>query len=83
MLILLSLFGRFFHYDKNVMVWTIGFTVAAAALEVPRVGGILPGVAAWTKGWLPLYSLGLGWVAPAALGLAIGFILRARGRKTA
>ena len=83
-LILLSLFGRFFDYDKRVMCWTIGFTAIAAALEVPRVAGAaaLKGIADWAAGWLPLYSVGLGWVVPAAIGLAIGFILRA-SRKAA
>ena len=83
-LILLSLFGRFFDYDKRIMRWTIGFTAIAAALEIPRVAGAaaLKGIADWAAGWLPLYSVGLGWVVPAAIGLAIGFILRA-SRKAA
>lgn len=82
-LILLSLFGRFFDYDRNVMQWTIGFTVAASALEIPRVGGfeILNGIKDWTASWLPMYNVGLSWVLPALLGLIIGFAIRLSGKK--
>ena len=73
-LILLSLFGRFFDYNRSVMGWTIGFTVAAAALEIPRVAGVaaLDCITEWAAGWLPMYGIGLGWVIPAAIGLVIG-----------
>ena len=36
----------------------------------------LTGLLTWVRGNVPLFSLGLGWILPAALGLAVGLILR-------
>ena len=51
------------------------FTVAAAILELCRVVGFQP-VAdpAWQL--LSFYTYGLGWMIPAALGFALGMILK-------
>ena len=79
-LILLSLFGRFFGYDGHVFRWTIGFTVAAAVFDLLKVSGVaaVQGIVEWVSGWLPLYGVGLGWVVPAVLGLIVGMIRRGK-----
>lgn len=76
-LILLGLFGRFFHHAKGVYQWTMGFTLCAAVLELGRVVGI-PAVMELAGRFLPLYSYGLGWVLPAAVGFVVGMVLEKR-----
>ncbi len=90
-LILLSLFGRFFDYDRAVFGWTTGMALLAAlydllmALPAPlysALGG--DAVNSFVIGVLPFASLGLGWVCPSLLGFAIGLGIHfARGKKTA
>lgn len=81
-LILLALFGKFFRHDRAVYISTIVLTFVAALYDLLRtlpeylrtlchldapleaVGSVLP-----------LSSLGLGWVCPAALGLVIGLVI--------
>lgn len=81
-LILLALFSRFFRHDRAVYISTIVLTFVAALYDLLRtlpeylrtlchldapleaVGSVLP-----------LASLGLGWVCPAALGLVIGLVI--------
>ncbi|MCF2618232.1 branched-chain amino acid transport system II carrier protein [Oscillibacter valericigenes] len=90
-LILLSLFGRFFQYDRAVFVWTTTLTLIAAlydfAAALPaslRAACHLDGVLAVLKETLPLAKLGLFWVLPALLGLVIGLAVHfTRGSKTA
>ena len=71
-LMLLSLFGHFFGYDKRVFVSVTAFTLAAAHVN---------GFVAFCKESLPLFGIGLFWLIPAVVGLVIGFILRAAGKK--
>lgn len=90
-LILLSLCGRLFGYDRTVFVWTTALTLLAALYDFltalpERVFLLLHGdiVREFVAGFLPFASLGLGWVCPALLGFAIGLAIHlARGRKTA
>ena len=79
-LILLGLFGRFFGHDRRVYQWTMGFTLAAAVLELGRVVDI-EAVAGFAGRFLPLYAYGLGWVVPAAVGFLLGLLLKKRGGK--
>lgn len=74
-LILLGLFGRFFGHARPVYQWTMWFTLAAAALELCRVVAFRP-VADFAGRFLPFYTYGLGWIMPAALGFAVGMILK-------
>ncbi len=74
-LILLGLFGRFFHHARPVYQWTMRFTLAAAILELCRVVEFRP-VADFAGQFLPFYAYGLGWVIPAVLGFAVGMILK-------
>ena len=81
-LIALSLFGKFFAYDRAVFVWTTALTLVgalydfAAALPAPLLAACrLDGVLAVLRETLPLAKLGLFWVLPALLGLVIGLIL--------
>jgi len=74
-LILLGLFGRFFGHARPVYQWTMWFTLAAAVLELCRVVAFRP-VADFARRFLPFYAYGLGWIMPAALGFAVGIILK-------
>ena len=82
-LILLTLFGRFFDNDRTVLRWTLGATAAAALFDLLRALPAaakaalhLNGVVEIAGKWLPLARQGFGWVVPAALGLAVGLLLR-------
>ncbi len=86
-LILLALFGRFFGHDRAVYGWVTGLTLVAALYDLFRtlpetaqaalhLGGVIDGMGAI----LPLSGLGLGWIAPALLGLVIGLICHAAKR---
>ena len=79
-LILLGLFGRLFGHARPVYQWTMGFTLAAAALELCRVLGIRP-VADFVGRILPFYTYGLGWLLPAAIGFILGLLWRKREEK--
>ena len=75
-LILLNIFGKFFSNRQCVFVWTIGFTGIAAICDLIRVSGIAafnPAIEAIGR-VLPFYTIGMGWVAPAAVGLVIGLV---------
>ena len=90
-LILLTLSGRFFEYDKVVYQWVTVFTAVAAAVDFFNA---LPDGAASAlhvdraaqaaARFLPFSGQGFGWVCPAALGLIVGMAVRAvkkRGRQ--
>lgn len=80
MLILLGLLGNWFGRARIVYQWAMGAALAAAVLELARVtGGSFRPFVEWAGGWLPLYSYGLGWIAPSAIGFALGLLLRRRG----
>ena len=81
-LVLLALFGKAFGNRKGVYVWTTALTLVAAIFDmIGTIAGMVPGNAllsaltAFAGNILPLYSLGLGWVCPAAIGLIIGLIV--------
>lgn len=81
-LVLLALFGKAFGNRKGVYVWTTAFTLVAAIFDmIGAVSGIIPGNAllsgltGFAGKVLPLYSLGLGWVCPAAIGCILGLIV--------
>ena len=84
-LILLALFSRFFGHDRSVYCWVTGFTLVAAVYDLLRTLPAslratlhLDGVISAVGSVLPLSSLGLGWVCPAALGLIIGLMIHKR-----
>ena len=80
-LILLTVFGRFYGNDRRIYVSVTAFTLAAAVLDLLNA---LPGAAktaihvtgllAWAEANVPLFGLGLGWLLPAAAGLAVGLV---------
>lgn len=81
-LIFLCLFGRFFQYDRQVFVSVTAFTVPAAFLDflnnLPAGAQELLNVNAVTlvaDQYLPFFSLGMGWIVPACVGLVLGLIL--------
>lgn len=82
-LILLTLGGGLFGNDRGVLRWTIGFTMAAAIIdllrtlpEATRALLHLEPLVTFAERWLPLCRLGFGWVCPAIIGLVIGLVLR-------
>ena len=89
-LILLCLFGRWFRYDRRVFVSVTVFTALAAALDFLNAlpAGAhealhMDAVNAVARDILPFFDLGMGWVVPACVGLAVGLLLRLLCRKSA
>lgn len=87
-LILLALFGQFFHHSQAVYGWTLGLTLPAALYDLlaalPKSVHQLLHLDALLEQVgrvLPLSSVGLGWICPAALGLVIGLAVYLPGRK--
>ena len=90
-LILLGLAGKWFQHDPLVYRLVTGLTLVAAlfdffgALPTGAAASLhLEGAIGFAKAFLPLYGLGLGWVCPAAAGLALAMALRwMRSKKAA
>ncbi len=79
-LILLALGGRWFDNDCRVYVSVTAFTLPAALLDLLHAlpagaQALLPlhGLLEAAGRYLPLFSLGLGWVCPALAGFRVGF----------
>ena len=84
-LILLALLGKYFGDSPSVYVWTTAFTFVAALFDLAgTLSGMLPGnallaeITRYASACIPLFSLGLGWVCPAAVGFTVGMLLRRR-----
>ena len=83
-LILLALCGNLFQHDRRIYLSVTAFTWAAAIFDFfktlpPAVQTALhldQAVAA-ARTILPFFDLNLGWVLPALIGLAVGFLCRA------
>ena len=89
-LILLCLFGHWFQYDRRVFLSVTAFTAAAAALDFlnalpARAQELLHvnAISLVANKYLPFFGLGMGWVVPACIGLAIGLVLHVSGKKAA
>ena len=83
-LILLALSGKLFAHDRAVYVSVTAFTCAAAVFDLIKTlpEGLrsslhLNGAISFAETVLPWFHLNLGWVVPAALGFALGMLLRA------
>lgn len=82
-LILLALFGNWFGHDPRVYRCVTGCTMAAAVFDLLKAlpEGMLARLhleqaVVLADRILPWFHLNLGWVAPAAVGLAAGLVLR-------
>lgn len=80
-LILLTLFGKWFHNDRRVYVSVTVCALAAAVIDLlaalPENAQAFLNLApflSWVEANVPLFHLGLGWVLPAAFGLAAGLL---------
>lgn len=83
-LILLALCGRFFGNDRVVYIFVTAFALVASVYDLLRTlpeslskSAVLAPVIEWMGKVLPLSAQGLGWLCPAALGLAIGLVWHA------
>lgn len=81
-LILLALFGNLFGQDRRVYCWVTGFTTIAAVFDFIKAlpGQVvsalhLDGLLDLAGRFLPLFDKGMGWLAPALIGLVIGLAL--------
>ncbi|MBQ4264030.1 MAG: branched-chain amino acid transport system II carrier protein [Clostridia bacterium] len=87
-LILLALCGKLFDHDRAVYVSVTALTGAAALFDLIKTlpaalqGRMhLDGAVALAQRILPFFSLNLGWVMPAVIGLAMGLLIRAARRQ--
>lgn len=81
-LIFMGIFGNFFSHSKYVYRFVTGFTLFAAvfdflsALPENAVSALhLEKITELMKQLLPLAEYGLGWIAPALIGFAAGYIV--------
>lgn len=87
-LILLALTEKWFGGSKTVYVCTTGFTLIAAIFDllgtlagmIPQ-SGFLAAVKDFGGQFIPLYSLGMGWIVPALIGFAVGMVRAVRGNR--
>lgn len=87
-LILLSLFGKFFDFDKRVFVMATIFNIVAAVFDfiVAFPSVIMPESFIENTKLLgnkifPFFNIGLGWLVPTIIGLIIGLIWKKASTK--
>jgi branched-chain amino acid:cation transporter, LIVCS family len=83
-LILLALVGPLFNYKRSVFATSILFTFFISFIDgynalIASIAGfefvVLSNIATIYEKYLPLYSIGLGWIVPALVGALIGLII--------
>ncbi len=86
-LILLALTDKWFGGSKIVYISTTAFTLIAAIFDfLGTLAGmvdssILSAVKELCARFIPLYSLGMGWITPAAVGFLVGLGIRCWKKK--
>ena len=83
-LIILALLGPLFHYKKPVFAGSIllvffisiidGYNALIGSVPAFEVS-VLSSISAIYADYLPLYSIGLGWIIPALVGAVIGLCI--------
>lgn len=83
-LIILALVGPLFNYKQSVFAVAIlltffislidGYNALVASVPTFEVG-FLTEVADFYAQYLPLYSIGLGWIVPAVVGVLVGLLI--------
>ena len=83
-LILLALLGKLFDHDRTVYRCVTAFTGFSALFDLIKTLPVgvqsslhLEGLVRLAENTLPWFRLNLGWVVPAAIGLALGMTVRA------
>ncbi|WP_283679576.1 branched-chain amino acid transport system II carrier protein [Lentilactobacillus sp. Marseille-Q4993] len=80
-LIILSIASPLFNGNRRVYIWTTIFTIIPAILDAIASAPALISQSGWAQAllkldsFIPGASLGMDWVIPAAIGLAIGLII--------
>ena len=89
-LVLLCLTGRWFQYDRRIFLPVTALTAVAAFLDFLKAlpAGVQSLLHAEVlldaaDAYLPFFSIGMGWVLPACIGLVIGLLLHMGSRKPA
>jgi len=82
-LILLAFGGKFFGHDQRVYMSVTAFTLVAAFFDLlaalPECAAALlhtEGLVNFANTYLPFFSVGMGWIIPALVGLVVGLIIR-------
>lgn len=82
-LILLALFGKLFEDDKTVYVCVTIFTVFSALFDFMKTLPAavqntlhLEGAINFARKIFPFFDRNLGWIVPAAIGFALGMVIR-------
>ena len=80
-LILLSIIGSLFHHDLRVYQMTTYFTLIASVIDAInaspdfiRQTGAAQALIHFGENYLPFFSIGMGWILPAAAGFIIGLV---------
>lgn len=82
-LIGLTLLGAVFGKRNSVYTFAVLFTAIVSLVEGISAGGIETSINNLFADYLPLYSLGLGWLLPAIAGSFLGYLLSLRNTTVA
>ncbi len=77
-LITLTLFGSLLRNRNAIYTWSVLLTGIVSIVEGLGAAGFELGISDVFARYLPLYSLGMGWIVPALVGCVIGFVLSMR-----
>lgn len=84
-LILLAVFNALFQDKSIVYKWAISFTLPFALLDFLQALPIevkeflnLNALLVWAADFIPLFTLGMGWMIPSLIGFFIGLLLSKR-----
>ncbi len=77
-LIALTLFGSLLRKRTAVYTWSVLLTGIVSVVDGFNAAGIELGISKVFATYLPLFSLGMGWLAPAIVGGVIGYVLSFR-----
>ncbi len=74
--VVLSLFDRFICTRKSIYQGAVGFTLVFSVIDGLHAAGISnASLDALLAAYLPFYGITMGWVCPALLGAAVGFLI--------
>lgn len=76
-LVLLNVGRALVKNDSRVFKWCVGLTTVFALLDGIKAAGLMSATAdSFLAAYIPMYTIGFGWLCPCLLGLVIGFAVK-------